>query len=254
MVVFVTYSTTSSVIGPIYFVNKYPLFSFHKFSQCLRYLNPCVRRNSIFLTIYTFIISQKTVLNTWNWPTSISLYWSNIIDCFIQLCPVLFYVCYLSIITSGHCAWSSIWHTLELKNLMDSPLVILRLNNKCFRLDELVKLTTWEALMLKWVFFNTLLQRHMSLLICYFKCYFSKVEHGFIVVDIWKITDKNSTIRNYINTLRMLSSFVYIVAPNKRSNSSSWSSGDDYLTGFEQIKIIVQEVEMSYCVVWTSEV
>ena len=137
---------------------------------------------------------------------------------------------------------------------MDSPLVILRLNNKGFRLNELVKLTTWEAFMLQWIFFNTLFQRHSSLLICYFECLFSKVEHGLIVIDIWEITNKNSTIRNYINTLRILSSFINIVAPNKRSKSSSWTSSDDYLTCFEQIIIIVQEVKMSYCVVRTSKI
>ena len=137
---------------------------------------------------------------------------------------------------------------------MDSPLVILRLNNKGFRLNELVKLTTWEAFTLQWIFFSTLFQRHSSLLICYFECLFSKVKHGLIVIDIWEITNKNSTIRNYINTLRILSSFINIVAPNKRSKSSSWTSSDDYLTCFEQIKIIVQEVKMSYCVVRTSEI
>jgi hypothetical protein len=103
----------------------------------------------------------------------------------------------------------------KLKHLYQSPGIILRLKHKEPGLNEFVEISRLEALHLRGIPLDALLQWYFGLLEDQLVSLDGVVHQGLIVVDIGEIEDHGSTIGGNEHSFFIFGILVYKIAPDE---------------------------------------
>ena len=140
------------------------MLSLHEVDQSISDLGARVRGDFVVVVLGA-PGDGKYVLNASHGPGSIPLNSREIGYSFIDLGPVSFHIGLFSVIAFIHGRGRSPRNTLEQKNIVQPPSVILRLHYEHFGLDKLGEKSNRETLFLSWVFPDTFMDRHHSFFI-----------------------------------------------------------------------------------------